>query len=107
VAGRRPDVRNQEAWVVIGALTLRLAVFGSTSLKDKRRVVKSLKDRLSARFNASVAEVGDLDHRQRAEIGVAVVANESGFVQSSLDKIVDYVRMDPAAALVDYHIEVI
>jgi uncharacterized protein len=91
--------------VVIGALSLRLAVFGSTSLKDKRRVVKSLKERLAGRFNVSVAEVGSLDHRQQAELGVALVANDAQFVQSCLDKIVDYVRLDPGAALVDYHVE--
>ncbi len=91
--------------MVIGALSLRLAVFGSTSLKDKRRVVKSLKERLAGRFNVSVAEVGSLDHRQQAELGVAVVANDVQFVQSCLDKIVDYVRMDRGAALVDYHTE--
>lgn len=93
--------------MVIGALTLRLAVFGSTSLKDKRRAIKSLKERLAGRFNASVAEVGSLDHRQQAELGVAVVGNDGRFVQSCLDKIVDYVRMDTEAALVDYHTEVL
>jgi hypothetical protein len=92
--------------VVIGALTLRLAVYGSVSLKDKRRVIKSLKDRLAGRFNVSVAEVGSLDHRQQAELGAAVVANDAQFVQSCLDKIVDYVRMDTGATLVDYSIEV-
>jgi len=92
--------------MVIGSLSLKLAVFGSTSLKDKRRVVKSLKDRLHERFNVSVAEVGSLDHRQQAELGVAMVANDGRFVTSALDKIVDYVRHDAAASLVDYDVEV-
>lgn len=92
--------------MVVGTLSLRLAVFGSTSLKDKRRVVKSLKDRLSGRFNVSVAEVGSLDHRQQAELGVALVANDAQFVESCLDKIVDYVRLDREAALVNYSVEV-
>ncbi|GMU20683.1 MAG: hypothetical protein AMXMBFR13_07790 [Phycisphaerae bacterium] len=93
--------------MVIGALSVRLAVFGSTSLKDKRRAVKSLKERLSSRFNVSVAEVGSLDHRQQAELGVALVANDAQFVRSSLDKIVDYVRMDREAVLVDYDVEIL
>jgi len=93
--------------MVIGALTLKLAVFESTSLKDKRRVVSSLKTRLSSKFNASVAEIGSLDHRQQAEIGVAVVANDSEFVQSCLDRIVDYVRLDRGAVLVDYYSEIL
>lgn len=92
--------------MVIGALSLRLAVFGSTSLKDKRRVIKSLKERIGERFNVSIAEVGSLDHRQQAELGVAIVANDPQFIQSCLDKIVDYVRLDRGASLVDYHVEV-
>jgi uncharacterized protein YlxP (DUF503 family) len=92
--------------MVVGTLSLKLAIFGSYSLKDKRRVVSSLKDRLKGRFNVSVAEVGSLDHRQQAELGVAMVANEGRFVESALDKLVDYVRQDTAAALVDYRIEV-
>jgi len=92
--------------MVIGSLSLKLAVFESTSLKDKRRVIKSLKDRLAGRFNVSVAEVGSLDHRQQAELGVALVANDSQFVESCLGKIVDYVRLDRSASLVDYELEV-
>jgi uncharacterized protein YlxP (DUF503 family) len=91
--------------MVIGTLRVKLAVFESASLKDKRRVVKSLKDRLQSRFNASVAEVGSLDHRQQAELGLAVVGNEGRFVESCLDKIVDYVRLDRSASLVDYEVE--
>lgn len=90
----------------VGTLNVKLAVFESASLKDKRRVVKSLKDRLRNRFNVSVAEVGSLDHRQQAELGVAVVGNEGRFVESCLDKIVDYVRLDRSASLVDYDVEV-
>ncbi len=92
--------------MVIGALRLKLAVFESVSLKDKRRVVRSLKQRLSDRYNASVAEIGSLDHRQQAELGVAVVANDVRFVESCLDRIVDYVRQDRGASLVDYETEI-
>ena len=91
--------------MVIGALTLKLAVFEATSLKDKRRVVKSLKDRLMTRFHVSVAEVGSLDHRQQAELGVALVCNDRTFAESYLSKIVEYVRRDPSASLVDYEYE--
>ena len=91
--------------MVIGALRLKLAIYGSTSLKDKRRAVKSLKERLAGRFNVSVAEVGSLDHRQQAEVAVVLVANAHRFVESCLDTIVDYVRRDPVASLVDYESE--
>jgi hypothetical protein len=91
--------------MVIGSLRVKLAVFGATSLKDKRRVVKSLKERLTGRFNVSVAEVGSLDHRQQAEVAVVMVANDRRFVESCLDTIVDYIRLDPGASLVDYESE--
>ena len=92
--------------MVVGTVIVKLAIFDATSLKDKRRVVKSLKDRLRHRFNVSVAEVGDLDRRQSAEIAVAVVANDGSFVESCLDKVVDYVRMNRGASLVDYETDV-
>ena len=92
--------------MVIGALTLKLAVFEATSLKDKRRVISSLKERISNRFNASVAEVGLLDQRQQAELGVAIVANDGRFVESCLDKVVDFVRQERSANLIDYEIEI-
>ena len=73
--------------MIIGALRFKLAVFGATSLKDKRRVVKSLKERLIHKFNASVAEVGSLDHRQQAELGAVIVGNDGSFVESCLDNV--------------------
>lgn len=93
--------------MVVGTLSLKLAVFESRSLKDKRRAVKSLKDRLMGRFHVSVAEVGSLDHHQQAELGVALVGNDSQFVESCLAKIVDYVRLDRSAVLVDYSLELL
>ena len=92
--------------MVIGSLNLKLAIFEAVTLKDKRRVVNSLKERLIGKFRVSVAEVGSLDRRQQAELGVALVANNRRFVESCLDKIVDYVRLDRSASLVDWEIEV-
>ncbi len=91
--------------MVVGVLRVRLGVFEALSLKDKRRVVKSLKDRLSARHNVSVAEIDDLDHRQAATLGVAMVSNDGRFVESALAKIVDEIRLFGRAALLDYDIE--
>jgi len=92
--------------MVVGTLNLKLAIFGAYSLKDKRRAVNSLKDRLKSRFNVSVAEVGSLDRWQQAEIGVALVANDGQFVRSVLDKLVEYVRQDTWTSLVDCEREI-
>ncbi|MBI4955677.1 MAG: DUF503 domain-containing protein [Myxococcales bacterium] len=61
----------------VGVLRLSLRVPGARSLKDKRRVVRSYKDRLTSRLCVSVAEVGALDDWQRAVLGVAVCAREA------------------------------
>jgi hypothetical protein len=91
--------------MVVGVLRIRLVLFEARSLKDKRRVTKSLKDRLAARHNVSVAEVDDLDHRQAATLGLAMIANDSRFVESALSRIVDEIRVFPHASLVNYEIE--
>ena len=88
-------------------MRVRLGVFEARSLKDKRRVTKSLKDRLASRHNVSIAEIDDLDHRQAATLGLAMVANESRFVESALSKLVDEIRAFPHASLVDYQIELL
>jgi hypothetical protein len=91
--------------MVIGVCTAILMIPGSASLKDKRRAVKSLKDRLRREFNLSVAEVGDLELWQRAELGLAVVANDPSFCDQVLAKAVDLVRRDRDVELLDYHTE--
>ena len=93
--------------MVVGILEASLAIFEATSLKDKRRVIKSLKDRISNKFNVSVAEVDRLDARQHAVLGFAMVANDARYVESCLHKIVDQLRLARAASLVDYRIEIL
>jgi hypothetical protein len=92
--------------VIVGTLRIELAVFEATSLKDKRRMIKSLKDRLAHRFNVSVAEVEELDSHRRAVLGAAMVANDRRFVESCLDKMIDHVRLDPKLSLIDYESEI-
>ena len=91
--------------MVVGCLRVRVAVRGAASLKEKRMVIKSLKDRLVHRFNASVAEVGDLDLLQVATLGSAMAGNDPAYVEGALSKMVDFVRFSPAE-LLDYRIEV-
>jgi len=93
--------------MVVGTLELQLLIRGSQSLKDKRRVIKSLKDRVLHRFPVSIAEVGALDNLQHGQLGVAVVSNDSRHATEVLSKIVDFVRGSFLAELVDYSIEVL
>jgi uncharacterized protein len=91
----------------VGVLTLDLAVYDAFSLKDKRRVVKSLKDRIRARFNVSVAEVDHLEAHRRATLAVAMVSGDAAYVHGCFDKIVDMVRSRIGAALLDYDKELL
>jgi len=93
--------------MTIGVLQLEIGIGDAMSLKDKRRVVKSLKDRIAHGHNVSIAEVGALDEHRRAIIGIAMVANDARYVEGALSKIVDFVRGVHAADLMDYQIELI
>lgn len=73
--------------MVIGVLEIEIVVAWSESLKDKRRVVKSLKDRLHREHLVAVAEVGDHDLLQRARLAVACVGSEGRRVGETLDRI--------------------
>ncbi len=93
--------------MVVGLLHLSLVIPDAMSLKDKRRVIKGLKDRLGSRHNVSVAEVGGLDEHRRCELAVAMVSNDRRFVESCLSKIVDEVRQKRLLTMVDYEIELL
>jgi len=93
--------------MVVGVLQLELSISDAMSLKDKRRVVLSIKDRIAHGHNVSIAEVGALDEHRRAILGIAMVSNDSRYVEGALSKLVDFVRMVPQVSLVDYQIELI
>jgi len=91
--------------MIVGTLQLRLVIRDASSLKDKRRVLKGLKDRLRHKFNVSIAETGAQDHRQEAVMGVAMVANDRRFLEQVLSKVVDQVRTQVVLTLIDYELE--
>ena len=71
--------------MVLGTIAWQLEIMGCHSLKEKRSVVKSLKDRLHQRFNVSVAETAYQELWQRAELTACVVAGERRHAESVLD----------------------
>ncbi len=93
--------------MTIGVLQLEIALHDAMSLKDKRRVVKSIKDRIAYAHNVSIAEVGALDEHRRSILGIAMVSNDSRYVQGALSKLVDFVRSVGQVDLIDYRIELI
>lgn len=93
--------------MIVGILTLDLAIFDARTLKDKRRVIQSVKQRLHNVFNVSVAEVGFQDTPKRCRLAVAMVAGESRPLQGQLDKVVDLVRRSGGLTLLSYERELL
>ena len=83
--------------MIVGSLRVRLLVRESRSLKDKRQVVQSVKDRLRNSFNVSVSEVEEQEHRQLAVLGIAMVSNEAAHVRGTFDQILQALRSHPVA----------
>ena len=73
--------------MAVGLLTLELFIAEAHSLKDKRQILRSLKDRLREHFNVAVAELDYEDTWQRSVVGVVTLANEEHHVQESLQKV--------------------
>ena len=92
--------------MIVGTLKMLFVLRESHSLKDKRRVIKSLKETLSNKFNVAVAETGEQDVWQSAELGLATVGTDAPFVQSVLTNVVNYARFFGGVELVDSQQEI-
>lgn len=91
----------------VGALRITLDVVGARSLKDKRRVVLSFKEKVIARFKVSAAEVGGLDDPRHAYLGVAVVANDAAHCHAVLEEVAHVAATLKDAILADRATEII
>jgi len=78
--------------VTVGLARLTLFIPDSHSLKEKRMVLRRVKDRTRQKFNVAIAEVEENDVWQRAVLGLAVIGNEGRFVASALDEVVRFVE---------------
>jgi uncharacterized protein YlxP (DUF503 family) len=93
--------------MVVGLCTVELFISESRSLKDKRQVLHSLKDRLHGKFNLSVAEVDGQDLWQKAVLAMACVANEGGHVNQVLEQALNVIRGVPAVEVVRTQLELL
>ena len=76
----------------VGVARIVLHIPGARSLKDKRMVLRRVKDRVRQKFNAAVAEVAANDLWQRAVLGLALVGDDRRFVESALEEVIRFVR---------------
>ena len=93
--------------MVVGICCLDLRISENNSLKGKRRILKSMIERVTNKFNVSMAEVGDHDIWQSSQIGFCMVGNDKRFVNSALDKIIDFIDAMNIAEIIESDIEII
>jgi uncharacterized protein YlxP (DUF503 family) len=92
--------------MIVGTLRVRLLLREARTLKDKRQVLSSIKDRLRQSFNVSVAEIEGNDNRQMIVLGLAMVGNEAHPIKQTLGEIVNALKAHPVAEFLDYELEV-
>lgn len=93
--------------MIIGLLTIELFIHNTASLKSKRRVLKSLKERLRRNFNISIAEIDYHDKWQRATLGAAYVGIDKASVNSALDKILNFIETVGDVNLTKHDMEIL
>ena len=89
----------------IGVCKIKLYLPECQSLKDKRRIIKSIIARLKNKFNIAIAEIEALDIHQTAIIGLVSVSNEVKFVNQILSQCVKFIEEDSSVILTDYETE--
>jgi uncharacterized protein YlxP (DUF503 family) len=93
--------------MIVGICHLDLIIPENHSLKGKRQVMRRIIDKVKHRFNVSIAEVGDNDLWQRAQLGMTLVGNDRQFVNSSLDKVVNYIESMNIAEIAHSELEIL
>jgi uncharacterized protein len=91
----------------VGLLTLELYIPDAQSLKDKRQVLRSLKDRLRREFNVAVAELDHHDVWQRSVVGIVTLSNEEKHVAEVLQKVLDGADHILGSFLINQSVEIL
>ena len=91
--------------MVIGSRIFDLHIPGCRSLKEKRAVIKSLRDRLRSRFNVSVAEIEHQNLWQRSTIAVVAVNRNGAYINGVLDKILKLVELEKRVVILNIETE--
>jgi hypothetical protein len=91
--------------MIVAMARVTLIIHGNDSLKGKRKVVKSLVEKVRHRFDAAAAEVEDHDLWQKAQIGLALVGNDPQNLSSRLDQIMKFMENQHLAEIIDSQVE--
>ncbi len=93
--------------MIVGLCIVELRLNWSNSLKDKRRELKSLINRVRAKFNVSIAETAYQDEWKKAVLGIAAVSSERRHVDSIVNEVVNFIEQNTEAELVSWRTEII
>ncbi len=91
----------------VGILKITLFLSEPQSLKDKRRIIKSLTERLKNKFNMAVAETGRLDSWNNCELGLACLSNEAGHADSMMASAINFIENQGTVELTGIQTEII
>jgi len=92
--------------MLVASCEIKLYLPGASTLKDKRRIIKSLLQKSRNKFNFSAAEVDAQDYIQTAVLGVAVVGSDYKYLQRVMDKYLDFVESFPEFLLTDFEVTI-
>lgn len=92
--------------MIVGVCTLKIIIYESNSLKDKRHIVKSIIGKIQSRFNVSIAEVGLNDTWRASIIGFACVTNDTNHANQIISNVLNFIDGDSRIEIVDYNIEI-
>ena len=93
--------------MIVGILQVELTIDAARSLKDKRRVVSSVKDRLHREHQVSVAEVAALDNQRIAVLGITMASNSVAYCQSMLDRILNKLHTQKDCHVSDHQTQIL
>ena len=93
--------------MIVGTCRVKLFLHENNSLKGKRKVVKSIKDRVRIKFNVSIAEVDNHDNWKIIVLGIVTVSNDNKFIHKVLENVITSIDSMHLAEILDYKIEML
>lgn len=93
--------------MIIGTCLLKLTIYDSNSLKDKRQVIKSIMERIQSRFNVSIAEVDLNDKWGVAVIGFSCVSNNTKHANQIISNVINFIDGDSRVEIIEDEIEIL
>ncbi|MFZ0449292.1 MAG: DUF503 domain-containing protein [Desulfatiglandaceae bacterium] len=93
--------------MVVGSLKIEFHLPENHSLKGKRKIVRSMVDKVKARYNVSIAEVGSNDRWQKIELGVSAVGNDRRHIDSSLNHVLGFLESLCLAEIIGTDMEIV